>query len=382
MRFEEGMAELDTQAKGARPVTIKDIAREAGVSTATVSYVINDTKPVMPEKRQRILDVIEAMDYHPNRFAKSLRTKKTNTIGVLAEDILAFPTSRIVGGISEYMEQTDYQILLSDLRMLDSLYNRYDQIVHQKEKINKAVSFLASATKVDAIIYIGMFDRDITGIIANVNKPVVIAYSTSGDSHTWSVTYENEAISTLLTRHLIECGHERIAVITGIAHTAPAQTRLKGIQKAFSEAGRVLDSALVKNGDWERGSGYACMKELLGQGKDRLPTAVLAMNDFMAIGAMDAIREAGLSVPGDISVAGFDNREVSDYVLPKLTTVEIDLNAIGFAAARVAVQKPGGPGGTGGPGGADEDGEGRCVVIPSKLIVRDTVARIAKIPTN
>ena len=359
--------ELDIQAKGARPITIKDIAREAGVSTATVSYVINDTKPVMPEKRQRILDVIEAMNYHPNRAAKSLRTKKTNIIGVLAEDILAFPTSRVVGGISEYMEKTDYQIVLSDLRMLDSLYNRYDQIVHQKEKINKAVSFLASATKVDAIIYIGMFDRDISGIIANVNKPVVIAYSTSGDDHTWSVTYENEAISTLLTRHLIDQGHEKIAVITGIAHTAPAQTRLRGIQKAFSETGRVLDSALVKNGDWERASGYTCMKELLEQERDRPPTAVLAMNDFMAIGAMDAIREAKLRVPEDISVAGFDNREVSDFVLPKLTTVEIDLKSIGFAAARVASEK------LSGAGGSDEE---RCVVIPSKLIIRDTVARI------
>ena len=375
------------------PITIKDIAREAGVSTATVSYVINGTRQVMPEKRQRVLDVIARTNYQPNQVAKSLRTKKTNIIGVLAEDILDFPTVDIINGISEYMEQTDYQILLSDMRMLDSLFNRYDQIIHQKDKINQALSFLIFGAKVDAVIYLGMFDRDISGIITKMNKPVVIAYSVSNDDHTCSVTYENEDISAQLTRYLIECGHERIAVITGLAHTAPAQLRLKGINRAFKESGRILDSALVRHGDWERTSGYSCMKDLLIQERGELPTAVIAMNDLMAVGAMDAIREAGLSVPGDISVVGFDNRDVSEFVFPKLTTVEIDLKAIGFAAAKVATQKldaashkPGGAGGrNGGDVGGDIGGHAAAhggyndegnVIIPSKLVLRDTVRRI------
>jgi len=345
-------------------ITIKDIASQAGVSTATVSYVINGTKPVMPEKRQRVLDVIAKTNYHPNRVAKSLRTKKTNIIGVLAEDILDFPTVGIINGISEYMEQTDYQILLSDLRMLDSLFNKYDQIVQQKDKINKALSFLIFGAKVDAVIYIGMFDRDISGIVTNMNKPVVIAYSTSVDEHTCSVTYENEEVSAKLVRYLIDCGHKRIAVITGLAHTAPAQKRLKGINSAFKEAGLILDSALVRNGDWERSSGYELMKDLLEQERESLPTAVLAMNDLMAVGAIDAIREAKLRVPEDISVVGFDNREVSDFVFPKLTTVEIDVKGIGFTAAQKATRML---------NGAADMQEERSIVIPSKLILRDTV---------
>jgi len=348
-------------------ITIKDIAREAGVSTATVSYVINGSKPVMPEKRQRVLDVIAKTNYQPNRVAKSLRTKKTNIIGVLAEDIIDFPTVGIINGISEYMEQTDYQILLSDLRMLDSLFNQYDQIVQQKDKINKALSFLIFGAKVDAVIYIGMFDRDISGIITNMNKPIVIAYSTSTDEHTCSVTYENEDISADMTRFLIENGHKRIAVITGLAHTAPAQMRLKGINSAFKESGLILDSAMVRNGDWERTSGYACMKDLLEQERDAPPTAVLAMNDLMAAGAIDAIREANLRVPKDISVVGFDNREVSDFVFPKLTTVEIDVKGIGFTAAQVATQRL---------GGADGNAAEQNIVIPSKLVFRDTVRQI------
>lgn len=347
------------------PITIKDIAREAGVSTATVSYVINGSKPVMPEKRQRILDVISKTNYQPNRVAKSLRMKKTNIIGVLVEDILSFPASRIINGISEYVEQTDYHILLNDLRMMDSLFNQYDQVVHQKDKINQALSFLIFGAKVDAVIYVGMFDRDISGIIADMNKPVVIAYSTSGDDHACYVTYENENVAERLAQQVINSGHRKIAVITGLAHTAPAQMRLKGINRAIKEAGLVLDSTLVKNGDWERTSGYTCMKALLEQ--DTLPTAVIAMNDFMAIGAIDALREAKLRVPEDISVVGFDNREVSDFVFPKLTTVEIDLKAIGYTAAQVATQKLSGEG---------EYADNRSIIIPGKILIRDTIAKI------
>ena len=293
-----------------------------------------------------------------------MRTKKSNVIGVLVEDILAFCTGGIINGISEYMEQSEYHILLNDLRMLESLFNQYDQIIHQKDKINRALSFLIFGAEVDAVIYIGMFDRDISGIVADIDKPTIIAYSTAEDDHTCSVTYENENVAAMLTQHLIDAGHRRIAVITGLAHTAPAQMRLKGVHRAFNEAGLILDSQLVKNGDWEVETGYSCMKDLLEQGGER-PTAVFAMNDLMAAGAMDAIREAGLRVPQDISVVGFDNREVSTYVFPKLTTAEIDLKAIGFAAAQMAVEKLSGTG---------QYADVQNVIIPSKLILRDSVA--------
>ena len=348
-------------------ITIKDIAKVAGVSTSTVSYVINGTRTVTHEKRQRVLEVIAKTGYQPNTVAKSLRTKKTNTIGVLVEDILAFPTSRIINGISEYVEKTDYRILFSDLRMLDSLFNKYDQIVHQKEKISKELLFLVHGAKVDAIIYVGMFDRDISGVIGDINMPVVVAYSTSGDAHTNFVTYENEDISTQIVDYLMELGHKRIAVITGLAHTAPAQLRLKGIHKAFNEAGMVLDSQLVKSGDWERNSGYSCMKELLENKGVALPTAVFVMNDLMAIGAMDAIMEAGLSVPNDISVVGFDNRDVSEFVFPKLTTAEIDLKAIGYAAAQMTIETL---------AGKSQLADKSKLIVPSKMILRDTVRRV------
>lgn len=350
------------------PITIKDIAREASVSTATVSYVINGTRTVLPEKRQRVLDVIAKTNYQPNRVAKSLRMKKTNIVGVLVEDILSFPAASIINGISEYFEKTDYNILLSDLRMLESLFNKYDQIENQRDKINEALTFLNFGAKVDAVIYVGMFDRDISGIVRDVNKPLVIAYSTSSDDYAYSVTYENEESAAELTKYVLDAGHRKIAVITGLANTVTAQLRLKGINRTFKEAGLVLDNAFVKYGDWERATGYSCMMELLKQQeRGSLPTAVIVMNDLMAVGAIDAIREAKLRVPEDISVVGFDNREISDFVYPKLTTMEIDLKTIGFKAAQVVTRCI---------NGADDIDDGKTIVVPCKMVLRDTVAAI------
>ena len=319
-----------------------------------------------PEKRQRVLDIIEKTGYQPNIVAKTLRTKKSNSIGVLVEDIMAFSTARIINGISEYMENTDYHFLLNDLRMLDSLYDKYDQIIHQKDKINKALSFLIHGAKVDAVIYVGMFDRDVSGILPNINKPVIVAYSTSKDAHTGFVTYDNEVASEEMIDYLLEVGHRRIAVITGTMDTPPVQLRFKGIRKALDKAGLVLHDDLIKLGDWGRDSGYNCTKELLKNGENAMPTAIFAMNDFMAIGAMDAIREAGLRVPEDISVTGFDNRSVSDIVFPRLTTAEIDLKAIGLTAAQMVAGKLAGA----------SDTQERKVIIPSKIILRDSVCKI------
>jgi LacI family transcriptional regulator len=255
--------------------------------------------------------------------------------------------------------------------MMDSLYNQYHHIIHNSDKINKALSLLVNGANVDAVIYVGMFDRDISGVVSDIKKPFVIAYSTSEDENSYSVTYENEDISTELAKYLINSGHEHIAVITGLAHTPPAQMRMRGITRAFREAGLILDSALVKNGDWERETGYSCMMDLLDQESDDLPSAVIAMNDLMAIGAMDAIRDRGLHVPNDISVVGFDNREVSEFVFPRLTTVEINLEEIGRRAAQTINEML-----QDNNNDIDELGSfpfDRNLLIPSKIISRDTL---------
>ena len=346
-------------------ITIKDIAKAAGVSTATVSYVINGTKAVSKKKQSRVLEVINSTGYTPSSAAKSLRTKKPGTIGVLVEDIMAYPTSPVINGICDYIDKTNYHILFSNLRMMDSIYNRYDQIIHQKDKINNDLLFLVKGASVGAIIYVGMFDRDISGIIDDIGIPVIVAYSTTSDCHTGFVTYENEEIQEALASHIINAGHRQIAVLGGHPDTAPAKLRLKGIKKAFDKAKLPLDPRLVKNGTWSHVSGYACMKELLDNKEKHPFTAVISMNDHMVVGAYSAIREAGLSVPGDVSFTGFDNRDLAEFVYPPLTTAEIDLKAIGFAAAREAVKKLAEPG---------KNIARYKEIIPCKMILRDSVA--------
>ena len=305
-----------------------------------------------------MLKVIEESGYTPNLIAKSLRVQKTDIIGVLAEDIRGFPSPAIINGISEYAEQKGYNILLNDLRMLETLFNQYDHIGQHKDKINEAISLLLYGAKVDAIIYVGMFDRDITGIINEIDKPLVIAYSIAGDTYTHSVTYDNEEISGTVIRLLLNEGHRRIAVIAGPHDTFPTQMRMRGIERAFRESGLTLDNTFVRYGNWEYESGYICASALLASA----PTAIFAMNDLMAAGAIDAVKSAGLRIPEDISIIGFDNREISSFLHPRLTTVEIDLKEIGLRAAQTVLKRIRG-----------EKVDERCQVIQSKIIMRETV---------
>jgi LacI family transcriptional regulator len=345
-------------------MTIKEIARLSGVSTATVSHVINNSKNVTPKTKKRVLNVINQSGYQPNSIAKSLRVNSTRTIGVLVEDIRGFSVPAIVGAISEYAEQHKYQILLNDLHMLESLLNRYDQISSLKDKINKAISWLLDGARVDAIIYVGMFDREITGILDKIEKPLVMAYSLTNEPWNHCVTYDSKNISAEIINYLFKMGHEQIGIITGLAHTFPAKMRLSGIQQAYSEAGRALDSSLVKNGDWSYQTGYDCMIELLDL--EHKPTAIFAMNDIMAAGAMNAIKDRGLSVPGDISMVGFDDRDMSLYLRPSLTTVSIDLKKIGLMAAQIIIDKL----------NNSSETYDHLITLPCELKLRDSVIDI------
>jgi LacI family transcriptional regulator len=342
-------------------MTIKQIAQLAGVSTATVSNVINGSKNVSPKTKERVLGVIGESGYRPNSIAKSLRVKSTRTIGVLVEDIRGFSVPAIVNAISEYAEQQKYQILLNDLHMLESLLNRYDQVTALKDKINDTISWMLDGARVDAIIYVGMFDREITGVLDEIDKPLVVAYSSTDEAWNRCVTYDSKNISADIIRYLFRNGHEKIGIITGLAHTFPAKMRLSGIQQAFDESHIILDSHLVKNGDWDHQSGYDCMMELLDN--PLRPTAVFAMNDIMAAGAMDAILDKGLSIPGDISIVGFDNRNMSLYLRPRLTTVNIDLKEIGLKSAQIAIDLLRNP---------DSCAE-QMITLPCELVIRNSV---------
>ena len=344
--------------------TMKDIANLAGVSTATVSYVLNKTKKVTPEVESRVLQVIEKTHYRPNTIAKSLRMRKTNIISVLAEDIRGLPVPEIVDGISEYMEQSEYQVLLSNLRLLDKLLNQYDKLGNYIDRVNQAMRLMENAC-VEGIIYVAMHDRHITGLRRPVHIPMVYAYATTDDEDALSVTYENERSAYEITRELIRLNHRRIALVAGHSASSDARLRLDGFLAAMDEAGLAVPAEYMRWGDWEYQSGLEQCDRLLEMAVK--PTAIFAMNDVMAAGCYRSIKNHGLNIPADISVVGFDNQSFAKLINPPLTTVELPNREIGRNAARTLLLRVN-----------NQDIDTPALVLPCSLIERESVALCAK----
>lgn len=339
-------------------MTMKEIARRAGVSAATVSHVINGTKRISAQTEARVLAAIREANYTPNTLAKSLRQGRTRTIGVLAEDIRGLPVPGIVGGIGEALEVAGYQMLFADLHLLEKLHNHYEQAGLYRAHINAGVALLREA-HVDGIVYVGMHDRPLDGILDPVPTPLAFAYA-HGDGVA-TVTYDNRGAAEDITRCLIARGHRRIAVLGGHPHSYPTAQRLAGYQIAMQAAGLPIEDGMIRYGDWEAGSGHAQTQALLALPKP--PTAIFAMNDPMAAGCLRALAEAGLRVPRDVSVAGFDNRELAAFLTPPLTTVALPTDAIGRECARLLLAHLAGEAGA----------QGQTVVLPCARIDRGSV---------
>ncbi len=309
--------------------TMRDVALLAGVSTATVSHVINGSKNISAETTERVLQAISQVNYKPNTLAKSLRIGQTHTIGVLVEDIRGLPVASIVSGISETLAKGGYKTILHDLHLLEKLYNQYEQIGSYRQRINDGLSLLQSAN-VDGIIYVAMHDRHLDYLFDEMETPLVFAYSHGTEKDTY-VTYSNRDSAADMIRLLVSKGHKHIAVIAGHPHSYPTAQRLLGIQVAMQQAGLSLPQEYIRYGDWEYESGMLRTGELL-----RLqvqPTAIFAMNDLMAVGCIAVLTSEGFRVPQDIAVAGFDNREIAAYLQPPLTTVALPTTEIGIQAA-------------------------------------------------
>ncbi|RCW62420.1 LacI family DNA-binding transcriptional regulator [Halanaerobium sp. ST460_2HS_T2] len=311
--------------------TIKDIAKKAGVSTATVSYVLNDSAQISKETREKVLKIVDEMNYKRNNIAKSLRTNKTNTIGVIVEDMTVFNSPQIIDGINRYVEEHGFHIILSNLRLNKKIGNSFEKAAKYSEEISETIDVLLTR-QVDGIIYIGEHPRDVSGIIKNIDKPVVYTYCYSSEENSYSVNYNDKLASYQATNYLINLGHQRIAVISGMINSRPSHERLQGYQQALIDNNLNLDPALIRTGNWEYDTGFKLSKELLKS--QNPPTAVFAFNDLMAVGVIDGAQSIGYKVPADLSVIGFDNREFSHFFKPKLTTIDLPLNKMGEKATK------------------------------------------------
>ena len=313
--------------------TIKEIAKKCGVSVATVSNILNGKPGASEATREMVLKTANMMEYMPSYVAKSLKTKNTRNIGGIAEDMTIFSIPDILDVITEYCEKVDYKILLTNLRLYkkynDRYYHREDYFGIVKQEIKKFV-----AMQTEGIIYVTAHERIMHCIPEDLPIPAVMAYGYTESRKIPSVVVNDQKAAYELVEYLIKKGHQRIGVISGKQDSIHTQDRLLGYQKALRDHHLIYDPELVCSGDWTRRSGNECVEKLLRQEV----TAVFCMNDLMAGGVYDRADELGLRIPEDLSVVGYDNRELSSYYKPPLTTIELPLHDIGYRAAEVMME--------------------------------------------
>lgn len=298
--------------------TIRDVAREAGYSPATVSRVFNDSAPVREETRKRILETAKRLRYVPNGTARALSINKTHVLGfVLPEPHREF-FSEIIRGIDETAHRAEYNMLVS------STHNRL-------ENIHSALRVLRG--RVDGLIIMSPHhEADLLLESLSPRTPVTFLMTTVGDTPYDAFQVDNEGGGYAATAHLIEQGHRRIAIIKGQDDNLDTQERLAGYRRALQDAGVEPDPSWELPGAFTRESGIAAAERMLEL--DPRPTAVFAINDYMAFGALGTFQEAGLDVPGDIALIGFDDIMSARYVNPPLTSVRVPKAELGRQATQ------------------------------------------------
>lgn len=313
--------------------TIKEVAKVCGVSVATVSNILNHKPGASEKTRKKVMETVEKLQYTPNAVAKNLKMQKTRSIGVIVEDMTIFNVPDIVDGITEYCEKVDYQILLTNLRLYkkynDNYYNGDDYYGTVIDGIRKL-----REKQVEGIIYVAAHERVIRCIPEQLNFPAVMAYGYSENDHIPSVVVDDTHGAYEMVTYLIECGHKKIGLISGKSDSLHTQARLIGYQKALFNAGILYNPGLLCVGDWTRESGYRYVDQLLEEGV----TAIFCMNDLMAGGVYDRMSELGLVIGKDFSVVGYDNRELSNYYNPPLTTINLPLHDIGYRASEMMIE--------------------------------------------
>ena len=296
-------------------VTIKDVARAAKVSVATVSRVINGSGPVKEETRRLIREVAGKMRYVPHSGARSLITSKTETLGVLLPDLYGEFFSEVIRGMDDTAQKNGFHLLIS-------------RAYADRNGIETAIK--AMRGRVDGVVVMSPdLDADSLSHLPST-IPVVLLCSVSRGNEIDSLTIQNCRGAREMVAHLVSLGHKRVAIIKGSPRNYDAAERLRGYRMALREGGVVPDSSLEREGDFTEAGGYNATLALLAM--NPRPTAIFAANDSMAIGALSALRESGVQVPDEMAVAGFDDIPLARYMDPPLSSVHVPICELGARA--------------------------------------------------
>ena len=324
-----------------------DVAERAGVSQTLVSNILNQSlaTSIPDETRERVLKAMQEIGYIPHRAARSLRTNKTYTIAAIIPDITNPFYPLFVRGIQDITKANDFDLVI---------YNT-DGLIEEEQNCLCSIR----ENRVDGLIIVPFHQTDddlreigipLVRLIQKPTQPVAFD----------SIFIDNVAAAHAIVHHLIERGHTRIGMIAGEEDTPPHENRILGYQQALSEHHIPLDKILIRNGDYSETGGYQAMQELLKLSPS--VTAVFAINDLVAMGALTAIRESGLRVPDDIAIAGFDDIPAARLVFPPLTTVTQHQEQMGRRAAEMLFERLNG----------DVLDDARTVEMPFSVIVRES----------
>ena len=303
---------------------IYDVAKRAGVSVATVSAVFNKSSYVSPPLEEKVQRAIQELNYTPNLLARSMAKQKTLTLGVLIPDAANPFFPEIVRGIEDCANAAGYSILLG------SSDNQT-----QKEEVYLRL-FLSK--RVDGILLVkapGEMPADLLATLRRNTPPIVLVDREYPALNADTVVADDFGGGFAATKHLLDLGHRRIALVRGISGTSTSDGRLRGYQDALGSKKIALDEKLIAEGDYGIDSGYAAGLKLLAQ----RPTAVVVTNYLMTIGFLKAMDEMGLSCPGDVSIVSYDDFVWNDVFPPKLTSIVQPKYAIGHMSAEILLAR-------------------------------------------
>ncbi|MBI1280677.1 MAG: LacI family DNA-binding transcriptional regulator [Anaerolineaceae bacterium] len=338
-----------------RPTQV-DVAKLAGVSRATVSYVLNDLTDgyvsITEETRQRVLKAVEQLGYQPDAMAQSLRSGTTNTIGLLIPDMHNPHYWQIAYGVEQEVRSKGFDVMLMSASL------NPDHELH-------SVQTLARRRIDGLILLLTFFDhvhKEIEHLVQQ-RKPVVLIGTSPSKTDIARTSFKEGAVEVM--KHLLELGHRRIGLIYGVGTVYPDQgtDRLIAYRQGLQSMGLTTDESLIQYCGTTIDEGYKAATNLIDQ--QLPPTAIIVINDMLAIGVMRAINERHLNIPDDVSIVSFDDIEVAAYLNPPLTTVRVDGEALGRAASQLIFKRLENP--TLPP---------QEIFIPSQLIIRGTTGEV------
>lgn len=336
-------------------ITIKDVARESGVSTQTISRVLNNRLDVSPATREKVLAVINDLGYQPNALARSMR-QSTKTLGVIVAGLHFFGISDTLNGITQASEARGLSLMLKELASFNSI------------DIEPLIQSL-TAHQVQGIIYAAPEVSDNwKTILKNHHNhlPPMVFLKGNSSSAPVTISLDNYTGAYTLTRHLIEQGYRHIAHLCGPLDWWESRERRRGWMSALQDAGLAVPETADIAGNWTSTSGAVCFEVLLRQYPEM--DAIFVSNDQMALGVLNLAWEKGIKVPQQLGVAGFDDIPESRYFIPPLTTIHQDLKKLGELAVRKLIAMHN-------PEIDDSEVTGNTIILPTELRVRRSTQR-------